>query len=582
MDPRSKGSNKRLVSARQGMRPEDYDFEQYDQYDQTPPTAYSRGSPPERRPSDKSPPVHAIEHSRSLHDSSRYGPPGQGQRLPYKSNDNDDARYEKNSSAVHSRGPPPPPEGRPTAPTPPFLIESSRSYPVSSRHGPPAQGQILSYAPNPPIGTYSVPPSQSIQTSGSGNQTTRRTEDSYNNSNVSLDQSASLRSESNVNVINIHHLQIHGKPEIGSSFAPPFHSSYVPSSQSSHSARHPAGPTRSAISGSSPDEGDDVEYKQHRPSPSTKETSHRRPRESEARYRYQEDEVEAIYQEHRGDGDRVSSARRNQDPRVYYSGWNDDLQNPPQRPILGDSRSFSYPPPISGRVLSLGENENSQAPRKRPLLGEMRAISDPVPLFSDRYSAGKERPNGHQDDGLNEPRPSVYQQRRTKSVISDQSRNQREEESPLETAVSYQRKSLRPKEAMQPLDGRDQSRTEESTYGSPSSFPDSGNRQAQTSSTDSIQTVRAGNTEGARPVDKGKRHEAHRNSGSEGSHSGGTRQAMDGRRESTNTDPRRFHGLGYQCLCVIEIFIFASVFFRICIPSKGCCEQTMDRTSGPI
>lgn len=178
----------------------------YGQYDETLSTAHSRESSPERFPTGRSPPF-AMEYSRSLHDSGRHD---QGQMLSSRGDNNDGIRYNQSPSAAPLRAPPP--ERRPTAPVSLFPINNSHSYPESSQRGPLGQGQMHPYSPNPPISMYPVSPPQSIQTSDSGNQTTKRAKDSYNTNKVALDQGAFLSHESSVNVYNIRHLQIQGQP----------------------------------------------------------------------------------------------------------------------------------------------------------------------------------------------------------------------------------------------------------------------------------------------------------------------------------------------------------------------------------
>ena len=207
--------------------PHDIDSERYEPYDQTLPTPHSRGPPPNRRPTGPSPPFASIDNSRSSHGSSRHGPPEQIWVPPSSADDNDGIRYKQNPIAAYSRGPQP--ERRPTAPAATIPIDSSHSYPLSSGHGPLGQGQMLPYPHNSLIASSSmytnVPPPQSTHTSDSGNRTTNRTKDSLNNNKLSLDQSSSLNSESNMNVY-IHNLQINQKPGMPTLFLT-FHSPMI-------------------------------------------------------------------------------------------------------------------------------------------------------------------------------------------------------------------------------------------------------------------------------------------------------------------------------------------------------------------
>ncbi len=101
---------------------------------------------------------------------------------------------------------------------------------------------------------------------------------------------------------------------------------------------------------------------------------------------------------------------------------------------------------------------------------------------------------------------------------------------------------------MQPSEGRAEQSWTEPAYENTSPLHWE-TRQKQTSSTDFIQTVRAGKTESVRPVDKGKRPEVYRNPESKNLHPGGTPQTMDGRYaggEFTGPYSKRFDELGYH------------------------------------
>ena len=274
------------------------------------------------------------------------------------------------------------------------------------------------------------------------------------------------------------------------------------------------------------------------------ESSRRHPRELEAPYRYDQEGEEPSHQAHRGDDERVPSTRSNKESRPPYSVRNDDSQTPMQRPMPGDLRSYSLPLPNSSRPFGQNESENTQTSHKRPPLDEKRAISDPAK----RYPTRKERPDGHQDQRFIEPRPPVYQQWNPKPIILDQSHIPRDEESTSDVAVPYRQKSHQPKETMQPPEGRGEQNWAEPAHRNPSP-PYWETRQKLTSSTDSVQTVRAGKAESVRPVDKGKRPEVYRNPESENSHPGGTPQTTDGRYaggEFTGTYSRSFNGPGYR------------------------------------
>ncbi len=203
--------------------PSDDDSEEYEPYDQTLPKHHPREPPPIRYPPGASPQPHSIDNARSLHGSSRHGPP-EIWVPPSSADNNDSIRSTQNPIAAHARRPPP--EKRPTAPAPAVPINSTHSYPPSSRHGPLEQRQMLPYPPNSFTASASiyanVPPPQSIQTSDSGNYTTKTAKDSHNSNKVSLDQSSSLHSESNMNVY-IQNLQINPKPGMPTFFLT-FHS----------------------------------------------------------------------------------------------------------------------------------------------------------------------------------------------------------------------------------------------------------------------------------------------------------------------------------------------------------------------